>query len=446
VHWHGVILPAGMDGVAGLTQKAIPVGQTFKYEFTMRKAGTFMYHPHFDEMVQIALGMVGMIVVHPKRPDGRRVRDYSLMAHEWMIPIGSRRPDPLAMSDFNVLTFNSKAFPSTEPLVAELGDLVRIRLGNLGPMDHHPIHLHGYKFEVVETDGGRIPKERRWPETTTLVPVGAVRVIEFIADNPGDWAFHCHMTHHVMPTEPAVPEQPAAPDPAKVKADLLAAEMTAYEDVKPLVEKYCAICHSKGNKGGKAKILAHFETTTYPFGGHHAIEVGKNVRKVLGIGGGKPTMPKNKPGTVKGDELALFAAWADAFDASHAGGAHEGHGGGGGGHDHSSMNHGAPDPAEAKPAAPAKVAAAARFDIAVTSAGFEPKNVTVPRGKPVVLRFERRVERTCGTEVVMTVDGQKIQKDLPLNKPVELAMTFGTAGVVKYACSMDMIRGTITVQ
>jgi manganese oxidase len=198
VHWHGVILPNGMDGVAGLTQHAIPVGKTFRYEFTMKKAGTFMYHPHFDEMTQIALGMVGMIVVHPRRRDGRRVRDYSLMAHEWMIPIGARRPDPMAMSDFNVLTFNSKAFPATEPLVAELGDLVRIRLGHLGPMDHHPIHLHGYEFEVVETDGGQIPKERRWPETTTLVPVGAVRVIELVADNPGDWAFHCHMTHHVM--------------------------------------------------------------------------------------------------------------------------------------------------------------------------------------------------------------------------------------------------------
>jgi FtsP/CotA-like multicopper oxidase with cupredoxin domain len=198
VHWHGVILPSGMDGVAGLTQRAIPVGETFRYEFTMRKPGTFMYHPHFDEMTQIALGMVGMIVVHPRQRDGRRVRDYALMSHEWMIPIGARRPDPLAMSDFNVLTFNSKAFPATEPLVAELGDLVRIRLGNLGPMDHHPIHLHGHKFEVTETDGGQVPRAARRPETTTLVPVGAVRVIEFVADNPGDWAFHCHMTHHVM--------------------------------------------------------------------------------------------------------------------------------------------------------------------------------------------------------------------------------------------------------
>jgi FtsP/CotA-like multicopper oxidase with cupredoxin domain len=198
VHWHGVFLPNGMDGVAGLTQKSIPAGKTFKYEFTMQKPGTFMYHPHFDEMTQIALGMVGMIVVHPKRADGRRVRDYSLMAHEWKIPIGAKRPDPLAMNDFNVLTFNSKAFPATEPLVAEVGDLVRLRLGNLGPMDHHPLHLHGYAFETTYTDGGPVPKSARQPETTVLVPVGAVRVVEFIADTPGDWAFHCHMTHHVM--------------------------------------------------------------------------------------------------------------------------------------------------------------------------------------------------------------------------------------------------------
>jgi FtsP/CotA-like multicopper oxidase with cupredoxin domain len=198
VHWHGVLVPNGMDGVAGLTQDAIPPGKTFKYEFTFTKPGTFMYHPHFDEMTQIAFGMVGMIVVHPKEPPAHRVRDFSLMIHEWKVPIGAARPDPLAMNDFNVLTFNSKSYPATSPLAVEVGDLVRIRIGNLGPMDHHPIHLHGYSFEVVETDGGQIPRERRVPETTTLVPVGAVRVIEFLADVPGDWALHCHMTHHTM--------------------------------------------------------------------------------------------------------------------------------------------------------------------------------------------------------------------------------------------------------
>jgi manganese oxidase len=198
VHWHGILLPFGMDGVAGLTQPAIAPGKTFRYEFTFDRAGTFMYHPHADEMTQIALGMMGMIVVHPRGPEPRRVRDYALMTHEWKIPIGTRRPDPLAMNDFNVLTFNGKAFPATAPLVAELGDLVRIRIANLGPMDHHPIHLHGHHFELVGTDGGSVPPSARFPETTVLVPVGTTRTIELVARAPGDWPLHCHMTHHAM--------------------------------------------------------------------------------------------------------------------------------------------------------------------------------------------------------------------------------------------------------
>jgi FtsP/CotA-like multicopper oxidase with cupredoxin domain len=197
VHWHGILVPNGMDGVGGLTQPAILPGKTFKYEFTFDRAGTFMYHPHLDEMTQIALGMMGVIVVHPRGGE-RRARDYVLMAHEMKIEIGAARPDPLAMNDFNVLTFNGKSFPATEPLVAEKGDLVRIRLANLGPMDHHPIHLHGHTFQIVATDGGPVPPSARHPDTSVLVPVGTTRTIEFIADNPGDWPLHCHMTHHVM--------------------------------------------------------------------------------------------------------------------------------------------------------------------------------------------------------------------------------------------------------
>ena len=198
VHWHGMFVPNGMDGVAGLTQAAIPPGKTYKYEFTLERPGTFMYHPHGDEMTQIALGMMGMFVVHPRAADKPRVRDYALMLHEWKIPIGTRRPDPLAMSDFNVLTINGKAFPAVEPLLAETGDLVRIRFANLGPMEHHPLHLHGHAFELVGTDGGTVPPSARHPETTILVPVGTTRTIEFTARAPGDWPLHCHMTHHTM--------------------------------------------------------------------------------------------------------------------------------------------------------------------------------------------------------------------------------------------------------
>jgi FtsP/CotA-like multicopper oxidase with cupredoxin domain len=199
IHWHGVLLPSGMDGVGGLSQKPIEPGETFVYEFTLVQHGTLMYHSHHDEMTQMGLGLTGVLVVHPRRPGGPRPdRDFVLLLHEWRIDVGAGRPNPNEMTDFNVLTFNAKVFPATRPLVARLGDRVRIRIGNLSAMDHHPIHLHGHHFRITQTDGGAIPEAGQWPETTVLVPVGSTRTIEFTADHPGDWALHCHMTHHLM--------------------------------------------------------------------------------------------------------------------------------------------------------------------------------------------------------------------------------------------------------
>ena len=65
-------------------------------------------------------------------------------------------------------------------------------------MTNHPIHLHGHHFAVSCTDGGWVPESAQWPETTTDVPVGAIRAVDFTADAPGDWAFHCHKSHHTM--------------------------------------------------------------------------------------------------------------------------------------------------------------------------------------------------------------------------------------------------------
>lgn len=197
-HWHGVLLPNGMDGVGGLTQKAIQPGETFKYEFTLHQAGTLMYHSHHDEMTQMALGMTGMFIVHPRRATKRVDRDFVILLHEWRVDPGAKRPDPNEMVEFNILTMNAKAYPGTEALVARTGERVRIRFGNLGAMDHHSIHLHGFQFKLTATDAGEIPASAQWPEITVLVPVGSTRTIEFVADEPGDWAMHCHMTHHVM--------------------------------------------------------------------------------------------------------------------------------------------------------------------------------------------------------------------------------------------------------
>ena len=131
VHWHGVRLPCGMDGVAGITQPAIQPGETYRYEFIFPHAGTFMYHPHFDSMTQEGMGMTGLIVVHEREEDeGKRPdRDYAIMLHEWKIEAGTERPNPNEMTDFNLLTMNGKSMPSTEPLVARVGDRVWIRFG-----------------------------------------------------------------------------------------------------------------------------------------------------------------------------------------------------------------------------------------------------------------------------------------------------------------------------
>jgi hypothetical protein len=159
-----------------------------------------MFHSHHDEMTQMGMGLIGMFIMHPRNPapEYHVDRDFAIMLSEWDIKVGTARPNTLQMTDFNILTMNGKVFPSTGPLVCKTGDKVRIRLGNLGAMDHHPIHIHGFQFKVVETDGGQIPPAAQWPETTVLVPVGATRAFEFVANEPGDWAMHCHMTHHVM--------------------------------------------------------------------------------------------------------------------------------------------------------------------------------------------------------------------------------------------------------
>lgn len=200
IHWHGQRLPNGMDGVGGLNQPHIPSGKTFVYEFVARRPGTFMYHPHADEMVQMAMGMMGFWVTHPKERHALIDpvdRDFCFLMGSYDIEPGSYTPKVSTMTDFNLFTFNSRVFPGIDPMPCRKNDRVRIRFGNL-TMTNHPIHLHGHEFLVTGTDGGPTPKSTRWYEVTTDVAVGQMRQIEFVADEEGDWAFHCHKSHHTM--------------------------------------------------------------------------------------------------------------------------------------------------------------------------------------------------------------------------------------------------------
>lgn len=198
IHWHGQILPNGMDGVGGLNQPHIPSGKTFVYEFVATKSGTFMYHPHSDEMVQMAMGMMGFMVVHPRDPKFMRVdRDFVFLMNAFDIDPGTYVPKINTMLDFNLWAWNSRIFPAIDPFVIAKNDKVRIRFGNL-TMTNHPIHMHGYEFEVTGTDGGWTRPESRWPEVTVDCAVGQMRAFEFKAVHEGDWATHCHKSHHTM--------------------------------------------------------------------------------------------------------------------------------------------------------------------------------------------------------------------------------------------------------
>lgn len=200
IHWHGQRLPNGMDGVSGLTQPPIGPGKTFVYEFVARRPGTFMYHPHADEMTQMAMGMMGFWVTHPRQPHPLIEtvdRDFVFLLNAYDIEPGSYTPRIMTMLDFNIWSWNSRVFPGIDSLNVRLGDRVRVRIGNL-TMTNHPIHLHGHEFQVTGTDGGPVPLPARWPEVTTDIAVGQMRQIEFVADEEGDWAFHCHKSHHTM--------------------------------------------------------------------------------------------------------------------------------------------------------------------------------------------------------------------------------------------------------
>src|SRR5712691_4251734 len=195
VHWHGLEVPIAMDGVPAISQPLVEPGGTFTYEFTLHQHGTFFYHSHMP--MQEMIGMIGMFVIHPKKPYEPRVdKDFAIVLQEFAVLPHNTVPNTLSM-EFNWLTFNGKAGPEATPMIVKQGERVRIRIVNLG-MDHHPIHLHGHQFEVTGTEGGRIPESARYAENTVIVGVAQARVIEFVAQFPGDWMLHCHLPHHMM--------------------------------------------------------------------------------------------------------------------------------------------------------------------------------------------------------------------------------------------------------
>lgn len=197
VHWHGIEVPNAMDGVPGVTQDPIEPGETFTYEFAAKPAGTFMYHSHFEGDVQVSAGLYAPFIIVPKEPEANPPAvDKVLMISEWLQK-GDQTFAPMPMSGMepNFFTINGKSFPATETITVKKGERVRLRLIGIGQFTH-PMHLHGFPFKIVATDGHPVPEAAQLTKDTVNVAPGERYDIEFTPTETGQWVLHCHILHH----------------------------------------------------------------------------------------------------------------------------------------------------------------------------------------------------------------------------------------------------------
>jgi len=211
IHWHGIHVPWTMDGPPGVNQRPVQPGETFIYEFVARPAGTRFYHTHGsgqrDEALQMDMGLYGAFIIEGKR-EPKYDKEYSIVLSERLSTLGSgdagsphgaaSAPAPAlahAMGTPDTFFVNGKSWPDAQPLRIKRGERVRLRLINAGSTSTHPMHLHGHSFRIIAIDGNRLGT----PITRDVVTVspGERYDIEFVADNPGVWLFHCHELHHM---------------------------------------------------------------------------------------------------------------------------------------------------------------------------------------------------------------------------------------------------------
>jgi len=187
VHWHGLIVPNSMDGVALLTQPPVMPGETFVYEYKVPNTpGTFMYHAHMDDMQQVAMGLSGAYVVEPRDgSDGTYDQDRIMVLNN-------------IQGHYLV---NGKEFPNIDPWLVKKGDLLRVRMINISPIELHPMHFHGHFTKEIARDGTDVSGSATAAvENTVLIAPGQTIDVAVTMNAPGKgaWIFHCHVLSHVM--------------------------------------------------------------------------------------------------------------------------------------------------------------------------------------------------------------------------------------------------------
>ncbi|HUG29641.1 MAG TPA: multicopper oxidase domain-containing protein [Candidatus Limnocylindria bacterium] len=184
IHFHGQRLPNNMDGVPLITQDPIQPGDSFTYEFTARTVGSHMYHSHHNATDQVGRGLLGAFIVHPRNAADRVEQRYGVSQDiVW-----------ISNDSLGGFTINGRGFPATAPIVTNLGDTILIRFMNEGAM-MHPWHLHGVPMRVVARDGWDLGSAAFTCDTLGVNPGERFDVV-IECDEPGAWAFHCHVLSH----------------------------------------------------------------------------------------------------------------------------------------------------------------------------------------------------------------------------------------------------------
>ena len=199
IHWHGLIVPNGMDGPAEITQPPVPKGGTYAYEFTVEQTGTYFYHSHDHPDRTQALGLYGALLIAPKEPAGevRADLDYTIQLQEWLKREWLTYPAMLMEGALpNYFTINGKAYPDTDTIRMRVGQTVKLRFIGTNNNFVHPMHVHGGPFQVVARDGETMPESARFLADTVNVGPGQRYDVIWTARRPGKWLVHCHIPHH----------------------------------------------------------------------------------------------------------------------------------------------------------------------------------------------------------------------------------------------------------
>lgn len=154
IHWHGIRIENGMDGVPGLTQNVVEDGEGFDYSFVAPDAGTFWYHSHNRSWEQVALGLYGPLIVEEATPPAVD-HDITVILDDWRIErTGEMMGGFGAMHDFahaGRLGTYARALPSVSEV--RRGDRLRLRLINTATARIFPLELRGVAGRIVAYDG-----------------------------------------------------------------------------------------------------------------------------------------------------------------------------------------------------------------------------------------------------------------------------------------------------